>query len=174
MRVFTMMKRCLVLMAFVFAASQVFAENDFQDGPITTQAIKFGASTCVSEIRAIDKFLNEKAGANGAWSSAAKEHPEKRIYSALNIKKFNDGTWGYGALTVSPGAGNCDGTLMQIVTFPGKTCNLVRETTYKDYEYAGELAGKVIYQRNSTKAVLEDLTGSCIAIRYETLYPVPK
>ncbi|WOG25910.1 hypothetical protein [Endozoicomonas sp. 8E] len=97
------------------------------------------------------------------------------MYIGLNVKKYRDGTWGYAAVNVAPGINNsCDGTLMQMMMFPNKSCNAIRETTCKDYKYMGELAGKAIYESGSTKAVLEDLTGSCIVLRYEALYPVPK
>ncbi len=162
------------LVALAALAMSGVCAAEWVDGPISTQAKTFGATTCIAEIKAIDKFLNEKAGANGAWTGAAKDNPEKRIYAALNIRAFNDGTWGYDAVSVSPGVQGCDGTLVRIVTFPNKSCTSVRETTYKDYKYSGDLTGKAIYEDGSVKAVLEDLTGSCIAIRYETLFPVPK
>lgn len=168
------MKKILIGTAFLLAFGQAHAEGEFS-GVITNQAKEWGVNQCIKEIQGMDKFLNEKAGANGAWSSSATEQPSDRLFSSLNVKKYNDGTWGYATLSVTPGInGKCDGTLMQMVTFPNKSCNAVRETTYKDYQYKGELAGKAVYESGSTKAVLEDLTGSCIAIRYETLYPVPR
>lgn len=167
------MRKKLLLLALI-SSSFSYAE-EFSGGPLSDYAKEVGATGCYSEIFAIDKFLNGKAGANGAWTSAAKDNGSGRIYTGLNIKKYNDGTWGYATVNVAPGANNsCDGTLMQLVTFPNKSCNAVRETTYKDYKYAGELAGKAIYESGSAKAVLEELTGSCIAIRYEAMYPVPK
>jgi len=144
-------------------------------GPITETAKEWGVNRCIAEIEAIDNYLNKKAGSNGAWSSAAKDNASERVYSSLNIKKYNDGTWGYATMSVVPGKkGHCDGSLMQLVTFPNKSCNMIRETTYKEYKFKSELAGKALYSKGSVQLVLEDLTGSCIAIRYEALYPVPK
>jgi hypothetical protein len=157
----------------ILATSTLCTAESFE-GPITEQAREFGSKTCINEINKIDTFLNEDAGANGAWSTSPKENPEQRIYAALNVKAYNDGTWGYDAITVAPGTHGCDGTLMRVVTYPNKSCTTVRETTYKDYKYLGEIAGKAIYESGSTKTVLENLTGSCIAIRYEVLFPVPK
>lgn len=166
--------RKIFLSLAVITSSFSYAD-EFSGGPLSNYAKEIGATRCYNEIFLIDKFLNEKAGANGAWTSAAKENTGDRIYTGLNIRNFNDGTWGYATLNVAPGVNNsCDGTLMQLVTFPNKSCNAIRETIYKDYKYAGEVAGKAIYESGSTKAVLEDLTGSCIAIRYEAMYPVPK
>ena len=154
--------------------SQANAAEQFE-GVITKQAKDWDVNQCIQEIQKMDSFLNEKAGANGAWSFAAKEKPSDRMFSSLNIKKFNDGTWGYATLSIAPGVnGSCDGTLMQMVTFPEKSCNAVRETTYKDYKYKSDLAGKSVYESGSTKVVLEELGGNCIAIRYEALYPSPK
>ncbi|EDY86098.1 hypothetical protein GP5015_2008 [gamma proteobacterium HTCC5015] len=158
----------------VMAFCQANAADNFE-GVITKQAKEWNVNQCIQEIKKMDVFLNEKAGANGAWSFAATEKPSDRMFSSLNIKKFNDGTWGYATLSISPGInGSCDGTLMQMVTFPGKSCNAVRETTYKDYKYKSDLAGKSIYENGSIKAVLEELGGNCIVIRYEALYPSPK
>jgi len=150
------------------------ATDDFE-GVITKQAKEWNVNQCIQEIKKMDAFLNEKAGANGAWSFSATDKASDRLFSSLNIKKYNDGTWGYATLSIAPGVnGSCDGTLMQMVTFPDKSCNAVRETTYKDYKYKSDLAGKSIYESGTTKAVLEELGGSCIAIRYVALYPSPK
>ncbi len=92
-----------------------------------------------------------------------------------NVKVFTDGTWGYAAMTVAPTIhGTCDATLMQVVTFPSESCGTVRETHYKQYQYKGQVAGKAVYQRNGAVAALEELTGSCIVILYETLFSMPK
>lgn len=154
--------------------SQANAVDKFE-GVITKQAKKWNVNQCIQEIQKMDIFLNEEAGANGAWSFSPTDNASDRMFSSLNIKKYNDGTWGYATLSIAPGInGTCDGSLMQLVTFPGKSCNAIRETSYKDYKYKSDLAGKSVYENGSTKAVLEDLDGNCIAIRYEALYPSPK
>ncbi|WP_150102070.1 hypothetical protein [Shewanella halifaxensis] len=168
------MKKILIGSFLVLFSSQAYATEKF-DGVITKHAEEWGVNQCIQEIQKMDSFLNGKGGASGAWSSAPKNSPSDRIFSSLNIRKYNDGTWGYATLSIAPGVdGNCDSTLMQMVTFPGKSCNEVRETIYKDYKYNSELAGKSVYESGTTKAVLEELGGNCISIRYETLYPSPK
>ena len=162
------------LLALVALASPALCAAEWKEGPLTNQAREFGSTACLQEVRAIDKFLNEKAGANGAWSTAPKDNPARRMYGALNVRAFDDGTWGYDAITVNPAQQGCDGSLVRIITFPNTSCSSVRETVYSDYKYMGDLAGKAIYENGSVKAVLEELTGSCIAIRYEALFPVPK
>ncbi len=155
--------------------SLVLVANKSFAGPIADQAKEFGASRCIKEIESLDNYLNKKANKNGAWSSAAKKEPNKRIYTSLNVRKYNDGTWGYANITIVPSLDNkCDATLTQLITFPNKSCNTIRETIYKKYKYYGEVAGKALYKKGTTKLVLEDLTGSCVIMKVEVLFPSPK
>ncbi|WP_413111733.1 hypothetical protein [Thaumasiovibrio sp. DFM-14] len=166
------MKKLLIGTSLLITCTQINA-NSFE-GVITAQAKEWGVNQCLQEIKKMDGYLNENAGPNGAWSFSSSDNPSERLFSALNIRKYNDGTWGYATLSIAPGTdGRCDSTLMQMVTFPDKSCNALRETGYKDYEYKGDIAGKSIYESGSTKAVLEELNGGCISIRYEALYPSP-
>ncbi len=168
------MNKLLFGLLGVGLSSGLLATNSYS-GPISNQAKEFGAIQCLKEIQSLDTFLNKKSNNNGAWSSASKKDPSKRLYTSLNVKKYSDGTWGYANITVVPGLDNkCDAILTQLITYPKKSCNTVRETVYKKYKYYGVLAGKALYKRGSTKLVLEELTGSCIAMRVEVLYPSPK
>ncbi len=165
------------LLFIVMGAGLSFAlvANKSYAGPMTEQAKEFGASHCIKEIQSLDKFLNKKGTKSGAWSSAAKKEPNKRTYTSLNVRKYNDGTWGYANITIVPSIENgCDATLTQLVTFPNKSCSAVRETIYKKYKYYGEVAGKALYKKGTTKLVLEDLTGSCVILKIEILFPSPK
>jgi hypothetical protein len=143
-------------------------------GPISDYAKESGVS-CVTEIEKIDQYLNAKFPKNGAWSSAATKETDQRLFTALNIKKFKNGTTGYATLTVAPGSeGRCDATLMQMTAFEATSCTKVREEYMKEYEYVTDLAGQSIFSSGGTKAVLQDVGGGCVSMRYEALFPTPK
>lgn len=158
-------------LGMVLFAAQSFAENTSYSGPMTQHAKENGVKTCLSAVHKIDKFLYEKAGSSGVSSTWNSGNANTRGFTALGLQKYSDGTWGYDVAHVSPTKGNtCDGALSRIVTFPNKSCSSVRESTYKEFEYKGELAGKAIFGKGSQDLVLEELTGSCIAIRAEALF----
>lgn len=168
-----MQKIMLLLVAGLTSAGLVQAEEAYT-GPMTDYALENGPLACLEEIRVIDKFLNDGKGENGAWSFSATEQGQARMFNAINLKPYDDGTWGYNTISVSPGInGNCDGSVTTIVTFPNQSCTVARETIFKDVSYQGELTGKALYAANALKTVFEELNGGCIVIRQESLYPVP-
>jgi hypothetical protein len=143
--------------------------------PLVDIARGFGVSTCLPQLQSIHTFLNAEAGANGALVNASKEQADKRLVAALNLLKYDDGTWGVSTIGVAPrGGGECDGVMTRVITYPGKSCSSIREVQLKGFSYKGELAGKAVYESGNLSAVLEDLTGSCVLVRYEAIYPIPK
>lgn len=159
---------CVGLLSFSVCG---LAEDVQYNGPMSQQAEKSGITTCLSAIKKVDKFLYEKAGPNGVSSTWNTNNADVRGFTSLGSIKYSDGTWGYDMTHISPTkGGSCDGALTRVVTFPNKSCSSVRESTYKSYDYKGEIAGKALYGKDGIDLFLEDLTGSCIAIRVEPLY----
>jgi hypothetical protein len=153
-----------------FSTSSI-AEDAQYNGPMSQHAQENGVQTCLSAIEKIDKFLYDGGGANGVSSTWHKSNSNKRGFTSFGTRKYNDGTWGYDSVHISPTQDNtCDGSLTRMVTFPNQSCAATREKNYKEWEYEGELAGKAMYGLNGQNLFLEDLTGSCIAIRSEALF----
>ena len=164
------LKSILTITAFCFCSISVAKEKSYY-GPMSRHAEEGGIKTCLAAIKIVDKFLYDREEVNGVNSTWHNENPDSRGFNASGAIKNSDGTWALQVVHLSPTKGNtCDGIATRITTYPNQSCASVREELYKDWSYKGEIAGKALYGNKNQDLFLEDLTGSCIAVRTEDLY----
>ena len=136
----------------------------------TGQARKVGVTTCAPLVEGIGKHVS---GQNEHYSVTTwnKNEPDGRLFNSQVITKYSDGH-SVAAFSVVPAKkGTCDGSYTQVF-YSEKSCSVMRETIYKDWDFSSEGAGLVILENDNktVNAILMPAGPGCVAVRTEVLY----
>lgn len=136
----------------------------------TGKAREAGFTTCAPLVEAMGKHAS---GENPHYALATWKNTEtdERPFNSQVITKFSDGH-SVSVLNVVPSKpAKCDGALTQVF-YTATSCNVTRETTYKDWKFSSEGAGLVILENESgtVNAVLMPAGEGCVAVKTEVLY----
>jgi len=156
----------------LFAAFLIFSAlgTAIADTVPGEQATKNGFNTCQKTVEKLAKFVtgDVKHGAVSSWN---KKSSDNRLFNSQVVLQYSDGH-GMAILNVAPvKSGACDGSYTRIFTIE-KSCPVLRETTYKDWKFFGEIGGLVSLENSngSVSAVLLPSQTGCVAIQTEVVY----
>jgi hypothetical protein len=131
-----------------------------------------GFTTCAESLSTITEFLYEKE--SFAYLSQWNEQDTDR-HTALTLtsKPYSDGTSLAAITTTQTPAGTCDMTFTQIFVF-GQSCTSLREKTFADWKYYGELEGIPMYEDPTAGSVVVVLApfkaASCLVVKSGILF----
>lgn len=134
------------------------------------QAQKNGVRTCLTTLDGVAKFLfkETKHSSLATWNKVA---ADSRLFNSQVAVKYTDGH-SVAVVNVAPTkAGKCDGSYTTIFV-DDRSCPVVRETIFKDWKFADELAGLVVLKNKDggvSKILLPSGSG-CVAITTEVIY----
>lgn len=134
------------------------------------QATAQGVSQCKAMVGLLSKHL---AGENphGAVSTWNSKDANGRMFNSQLVTQFTDGR-SFASVTAAPTAnGKCDGSYTSVF-YSEKSCTLLRETTFKDWEFYSETAGLIVLvnaEKSVNKVLLPGGSG-CISINTELVY----
>jgi len=134
------------------------------------QAQGNGFTTCHSMVEGVANFVvgNNNHGALSTWN---KNDADNRLFNSLIAVGYSDGNSVAVANVAHGKTGKCDGTYTTVF-YIDKSCVAARETTFKEWKYAGELAGLVVLENSSgsvNKMLLPGGNG-CVAVSTEVAY----
>ena len=133
-----------------------------------------GFTTCAESLNTVTRFLYEKESFAYLvrWNE---EDSDRHTALTLTSKPYSDGT-GFAAITnTQTTSGTCDATFTQVFVVE-QSCTSIRETTFQDWKYYGELGGVGIpmYQDPTTTNVVVVLapfkTTSCLILKSGILF----
>jgi hypothetical protein len=160
-----MLKKILNSLIILLACGTALADTTPAE-----QAKKNGFNTCQKTVEKIAKFLIGDTN-NGAVSTWNQKNPDGRMFNSQVVLKYSDGH-SMAVLNVAPVKnGKCDGSYTRV--FVSETsCSVLRETTYKDWKFFGEIGGLVSLENKnaSVSAVLLPNPPGCAAIQTEVVY----
>ena len=134
------------------------------------QATKNGFNTCQKTVEKIAKYVIDDTN-HGAVSTWNNKTPDSRLFNSQIVLKYSDGH-SMAVLNVAPiKNGKCDGSYTRVFAME-KSCSVLRETTYKDWKFFGEIGGLVSLENSSgtvSTVLLPNQTG-CVAIQTEVVY----
>ena len=137
----------------------------------TQQAQDHGFNTCLKSVDTIAKFLTgeNKNGAVSTWNS---KNTDGRLFNSQIVIQYSDGH-SMAVINVAPTkSGKCDGSYTRVFT-TAKSCQVARETIYKDWKFYGEIGGLVSLEntKGNVSAILQPHeSGGCVAMLTEVVY----
>lgn len=144
----------------VFAADTDYAEN----------LSKNGAGYCGKAINSIANWvLGESGQALSTWHAAK---PKEHGVAVLIGKHYKDGSPILTITAVPVADGGCDASFTYVLPV-SKSCSSLRDTTFKEWKYAGELQGTALYDDPTTVNVnvaLQSFSDMCVVTKTGILF----
>ncbi len=165
----------LTLLPFILITPHVFAE----DTDYAEQLRKNGNTTCLDKINStINWLIGQDGHVVSQWNV---KNPNSHVGVLIGSKQFIDGSVMAHVSASQNKMGGCDVVFTHIIPSE-KSCPNLRETTFKDWKFFGDMAGVPIYDdptsSNISASLLTNKSG-CIVTKTGTLFfekdePTPK
>jgi len=129
-----------------------------------------GAMTCSRAKTEVLNFLyndGEYAYLN-QWHNS---EPNQRATLTTLAKSYSDGTV-MATVSAAPTPGGCDVSFTQVIS-TADGCAPLRETTFKDWVYAGQLAAATLYEEKEASSLsisLSNQAGGCLVVKTGVFY----
>lgn len=134
------------------------------------QAKEQGFNTCRDMVELLSKHLvasNEHAAVS-SWNT---KDTDGRMFNSQVVTRYSDGH-SFATISVAPTAdGKCDGTYTSAF-YSAKSCTVVRETAFKEWDFFSESAGLVVLinKDKTVNKVLLPAGQGCVALNTEIVY----
>ena len=134
------------------------------------QAATSGFRTCQKTVESLAKFVtgDNKHASLATWNN---KNADTRLFNSQVTINYNDGNT-VSVLNVAPTkSGKCDSSYTTVANFE-KSCAALRETTFSDWKFSGELGGLVMLENKEggLKTILLPSTSGCTTIKTEVVY----
>ena len=160
--------RKLFLTSSMLLSAAVNAEN-----VPNNQAKDQGFNTCGAMVNGIAEFvLNDNPhGALSTWHVSDDHSPDDRLFNSMIAVEYSDGH-SIAVSNVAPTkSGKCDGSYTTVF-YNASSCQVTRETAYKDWKYGGQIGGLLTLENDngSVSKLLLPAGKGCVAVSTEVIY----
>jgi hypothetical protein len=156
-----------LLLAVALCAAQAQAADTVP----TEQAKKNGFVTCGAQLDKVAQHLLSE-NEHGALSTWNKITPDKRMFNSQIVANYSDGHSAAVISTAQSPAGGCDSSYTTVFHWE-QSCSSMRETTFKDWKYFGEVGSLSVLENESgaiNKILMPAGKNGCVTISTEVLY----
>lgn len=166
-----MLRSYLMAIFLVSAAGGAFAQDAAR---AVQQGIEKGFRTCAPLMDRMLKFVHSddsKYAHLGTWNKGS---PDRKTFNTVTVEPYTDGATFTSFSAVRNQADECDVVMTQVIPVLGRSCNALRETTFKGWKYLQDLGGVPLFEPSddeSTTVFLSPLGNTgCLIIKSAVVY----
>ncbi|EGQ7683844.1 hypothetical protein ACKOZB_004514 [Vibrio parahaemolyticus] len=157
-----------VVFSFLFTSNIVLAEPN----ALVKQAAEHGIEKCEALLQAVGSFVFEDS-LHSTHANYNVGQPDSRLYATFNTRAYDFGDSHISVVVAPTSLGKCDATYVETLAF-AKTCEKLREESFSDWKYAGNMQKNTISLRNDNGLSYVYLSpqegGICLVSKREVVY----
>lgn len=152
-------------MMFLIGLIYFILHNAEAETKPSEQAGRYGVVSCRDKIEEVAKFIVKESNYT-SMSTSNKKNPNDRLF---NSQVAIDDS-GVAVMNVTPSKlGLCDVSYTRVIYF-SQSCMALRESTLKEWKFAGEQGSVIFLSSDGPDAMLMPAKSGCVMVKTEVAY----